>query len=47
MIMKQFCQKLLKAYGNFISSYEIHEIVIPIRKQGIKNPSAQEHGKIF
>jgi hypothetical protein len=44
LTMKQFCDKLIKKYGDFIDSYSVHQTIIPIRKQGIKNPSAQEQG---
>jgi len=42
LTMKQFCDKLIKKFGKFIESYSVHQTIIPIRKNGIKNPSAQK-----
>lgn len=44
LTMKQFCDKLIKKYGDFIEKYLVLQTIIPIRKHGIKNPSAQEQG---
>ncbi len=44
LTMKKFCDKLIKIFGDFIASYSIHQTIIPIRKQGIKNPTAEEYG---
>ena len=40
LTMKKFCDKLIKLFSEFISSYSIQQTIIPIRKQGIKNPLA-------
>ncbi|KYK33785.1 MAG: hypothetical protein AYK22_06110 [Thermoplasmatales archaeon SG8-52-3] len=42
LTMKQFCDRLIKIFGDFISDYSIHQTIIPIRKQGIKNPNASK-----
>ena len=40
--MKMFCEKLMRKFGEYITEYEILETIIPIRKKGIKNPSAEQ-----
>jgi len=47
LTMKKFCDKLIKIYGDFIASYSVHQTIIPIRKQGIKNPIAGEQGNFL
>jgi len=40
--MKKFCEKLMSKFPEHMGAYEVLETIIPIRKQGIKNPSAKE-----
>ena len=40
--MKMFCEKLMRKFGEYITEYEVLETIIPIRKNGIKNPSAKQ-----
>ena len=40
LTMKKFCDKMIKLFSEFISSYSVQQTIIPIRKQGIKNPTA-------
>lgn len=42
--MKLFCEKLMHEFSDYIKSYSVNETVIPIRKQGIKNPIAESVG---
>jgi len=39
---KKFCEKLINKFSEHMGSYEVLETIIPIRKQGIKNPSVKE-----
>jgi hypothetical protein len=41
-MMKKFIDKLLVIFGEYIDSYSIQETIIPVRKQGIKNPLVKE-----
>ena len=40
--MKMFCEKIMKKFGEYITEYEVLETIIPVRKKGIKNPSAEQ-----
>jgi DNA-binding Lrp family transcriptional regulator len=42
LTMKKFCDKIIKEYSDFIEDYSIHQTIIPIRKNGIKNPIAEK-----
>ena len=44
LTMKKFCDKLIKLFGDFISDYSVHQTIIPIRRQGIKNPISENQG---
>jgi len=47
LTMKKFCDKLIKKFGDYIASYSVHQTIITIRKQGIKNPTAEEQGNFL
>jgi DNA-binding Lrp family transcriptional regulator len=38
IIMEKFCDKLMSVFSKYIDSYSIHETIVNVRKQGIKNP---------
>ncbi|UCF11699.1 MAG: Lrp/AsnC family transcriptional regulator [Thermoplasmatales archaeon] len=46
-MMKKFCEILMNTFGDFIDSYSVHETMISIRKQGIKNPISEKEGKFL
>lgn len=41
-LMKKFCDRLMSIFGEFIESYSVQETIIPVRRQGIKNPLAKD-----
>jgi DNA-binding Lrp family transcriptional regulator len=47
VIMKKFCDKLMSVFSKYIDSYSIHETIVPVRKQGIKNPIIGKQDEFF
>ncbi len=43
-MMKKFCDMLMNIFGDFIARYSVHETMVSIRKQGIKNPISEKQG---
>jgi DNA-binding Lrp family transcriptional regulator len=47
IMMKKFLERLMNIFGEYIDSYLVHETIIPIRKQGIKNPIVEKHSDVL
>jgi len=46
-MMKKFCDILMNVFSSFIERYTVLETMIPIRKQGLKNPVANKMGEFL